>query len=159
MCHNISRALDNGDEITSVFLIFRLNKTGISGSLLKWLENYVYCRQQYVVIQGQKSTYRHRQTDRQTEYLFSKFIISAVNYINNDLLVIQEWSQQWLVQVSIEKSVFMLISKRNSPTMAEPILFESAVLQNVSCHKHIGSRGTSMCHGFQTDKYDAHIEI
>ena len=73
ICHNISRALDNGDEIMSVFLdfkkafdkvwhkglIFKLNRIGISGSLLKWLENYLYCRQQCVVIQGQKSTYRH----------------------------------------------------------------------------------------------------
>ena len=61
-----------------------------------------------------------------------------MNDINNILLVIQEWSKQWLVKVSIEKSVSMLISKRNSPTMAVPMLFESAVLQNVSCHKHLG---------------------
>ena len=51
ICHNISQALDNGDEIMSVFLdfkkafdkvwhkglIFKLEKIGISGSLVKWL--------------------------------------------------------------------------------------------------------------------------
>ena len=160
------------DKVWHKGLIFKLNRIGISGSLLKWLENYLYCRQQCVVIQGQKSTYRHIfagipqgsvlgpllfliyindickklksivQLYADDTSLFrvvkNRNIISAVNDINNDLLVIQEWSQQWLVQVSIEKSVSMLISKRNSPTMAVPILFESAVLQNVSCHKHLG---------------------
>ena len=140
--------------------------------LTKWLENYLYCRQQCVVIQGQKSTYRHiyagipqgsvlgpllfliyiNDICKQLKSIVQLYaddtslfrvvknrnIISAVNDINNDLLVIQEWSQQWLVQVSIEKSVSMLISKKNIPTPIAPILFENAILRNVSCHKHLG---------------------
>ena len=50
-------------------------------------------------------------------------IISAVNDINNDPLVIQEWSQQWLVQVSIEKSVYMLISKKKYPNYGRTYTF------------------------------------
>ena len=173
ICHNISQALDNGDEIMSVFLdvkkafdkvwhkclIFKLEKIEISGSLIKWLENYLYCRQQCVVIQCQKSAYRHiyagipqgsvlgpllfliyiNDICKQLKSIVQLYaddtslfrvvknrnIISAVNDINNDLLVIQEWSKQWIVQVSIEKSVSMLISKKNIPTLIAPILLRT----------------------------------
>ena len=64
--NDFGKALDNGKEIRVVFcdiskafdrvwhkgLIYKLKKSGISGNLLKWFENYLTGRSQRVVING-----------------------------------------------------------------------------------------------------------
>jgi hypothetical protein len=71
MYHNFCRAVSDGKEIRIVFcdvsrafdrvwhrgLIFKLEKCGISGSLLAWLTNYIQDRYQRVVINGQFSSW------------------------------------------------------------------------------------------------------
>jgi len=69
MYHNVCQAASICKEIRIVFcdvnrafdrvwhrgLIFKLEKCGISGSLLAWLKNYIQDRYQRVVINGQFS--------------------------------------------------------------------------------------------------------
>ena len=186
ICHRIGQSLDNGDELLAVFLDFKkafdkvwhkgltykLDNIGIRGSLLKWLTNYLSNRQQCVVIQGRKSSYKYIhagvpqgsvlgpllflvyindicsgvksivQLYADDTSLFhvikNRNIISAVNAINDDLLVIQRWSHQWLVEVSTDKSVTMIISRKSIPTGRQPVIFGNNPLKNVCNHKHLG---------------------
>ena len=69
--NSFCKALDEGKEIRAVFcdiskafdkvwhrgLIYKLQKAGISGSLLAWFENYLSHRKQRVVISGQCSEF------------------------------------------------------------------------------------------------------
>ena len=64
--------------------------------------------------------------------------ISAVNDMNDDLRVIQRLCKQWLVEVSTEKSVVMMISRRSTPTYINPVILNGQVLQSVEHHKHLG---------------------
>ena len=64
--HSFCRALDEGKEVRVVFfdiskafdrvwhkgIIAKLRSTGLSNRLLSWLENYLFCRKQRVVIPG-----------------------------------------------------------------------------------------------------------
>ena len=65
-------------------------------------------------------------------------MISAVLHINNDLNTIYRWAHQWLVEVSIEKSVSMLISRKQIPTQTLPVKYGNVALLNVEQHKHLG---------------------
>ena len=47
--------------------------------------------------------------------------LSAVNDMNSDLLAIQRWCKQWLVEVNTEKSVTMFISRKVNPTHVDPV--------------------------------------
>ena len=72
ICHRISKSLDNGEEVLSVFidfrkafdkvwhtgLLFKLDKIGIKGPLHSWLSSYLSNRQHCVVIQGHRSSFR-----------------------------------------------------------------------------------------------------
>ena len=62
--------------------------------------------------------------------------LSAVNDMNNDLLAIQRWCKQWLVEVNTEKSVTMFISRKVNPTHVDPVTLDGVVLQKVEHHKH-----------------------
>ena len=68
----------------------------------------------------------------------NKNIIAAVNDINDDLIQIRRWSQQWLVEVSTDKSVSMIISKKPVPSQPIPIMYGNIALQHVTHHKHLG---------------------
>jgi hypothetical protein len=65
-------------------------------------------------------------------------MISAVLHINNDLNTIYCWAHQWLVEVSIEKSVSMLISRKQIPTQTLPVKYGNVALLNVEQYKHLG---------------------
>ena len=70
--NEIGKALDSGKELRVIFcdiskafdrvwhrgLLFKLEKYGISGSLLKWFENYLYGRAQRVVLNGNNSDWK-----------------------------------------------------------------------------------------------------
>ena len=64
--------------------------------------------------------------------------LSAVNDMNSDLLAIQRWCKQWLVEVNTEKSVTMFISRKVNPTHVDPVTLDGVVLQKVENHKHLG---------------------
>jgi hypothetical protein len=69
--NDFGKALDSGKEVRIVFcdiskafdrvwhkgLIYKLKQSGISGNLLKWLKNYLYGREQRVVINGSNSNW------------------------------------------------------------------------------------------------------
>ena len=68
--NDFGKALDSGKEVRVVFcdinkafdrvwhkgLIHKLKQSGISGNLLKWFQNYLYGREQRVVINGSNSS-------------------------------------------------------------------------------------------------------
>jgi hypothetical protein len=70
--HSFCQSVSDGKEVRVVFcvvsrsfdrvwhkgLLFKLEKCGISGSLLEWLKNYLQDRYQRVVINGQLSTWK-----------------------------------------------------------------------------------------------------
>lgn len=78
ICPEIYRAFDEGDEIRAVFLDFskafdkvwhrglsyKLEQVGIKGNLLKWFGSYLSGRQQAVILNGSKSSYRHVETNK-----------------------------------------------------------------------------------------------
>ena len=64
--------------------------------------------------------------------------LSAVNDMNSDLLAIQRWRKQWLVEVNTEKSVTMFISRKMNPTHVDPVTLDGVELQKVENHKHLG---------------------
>ena len=69
--NDFGKALDSGKEVRVVFcdiskafdrvwhkgLIHKLKQSGISGNLLKWFQNYLYGREQRVVINGSNSNW------------------------------------------------------------------------------------------------------
>ncbi len=69
VCNLLYKGLDNGDEFIWVFLdltmafdkvwhkglIFKIEKYGIKGNLLKWLTSYLTYRKQKVVLNGNSS--------------------------------------------------------------------------------------------------------
>jgi hypothetical protein len=66
VCHNIYQAFDEGDEVRGVFLdfskafdkvwhkglLYKLEKMGITGSLLSWIKHYLSGRKQQVLVNG-----------------------------------------------------------------------------------------------------------
>jgi len=65
-------------------------------------------------------------------------VIAAVNDMNTDLTAILHWCTQWLVEISTEKSVTMLISRRNTPIDLPHVKIGDTILERVSTHKHLG---------------------
>jgi hypothetical protein len=69
--NDFGKALDSSKEVRVVFcdvskafdrvwhkgLIHKLKQSGISGNLLKWFQNYLYGREQRVVINGSNSNW------------------------------------------------------------------------------------------------------
>ena len=56
--------------------------------------------------------------------------LSAVNDMNSDLLSIQRWCKQWLVDVSTDKLVTMCISRKVNPTHVDPVILDRVALVN-----------------------------
>ena len=71
VCHQFSKAVDDGKEIRIVFLdiskafdkvwhkglIYKLQKCGIKGPLLQWFKHYLTDRMQCIIINGQTSAW------------------------------------------------------------------------------------------------------
>ena len=62
----------------------------------------------------------------------------AVNHINQDLFIIQTWCKRWLVQVNIDKTKAMLLSRYANVKLPSPIMFNNSIVQVVDEHKHLG---------------------
>jgi hypothetical protein len=58
--------------------------------------------------------------------------------IGQDLLSIEQWSQQWLVNFSAKKTKSMIISNKHDAALNPPLLFKSKVIDNVTSEKHLG---------------------
>ena len=65
----------------------------------------------------------------------------AADIINQDLITVKHWADQWLVTFSPEKTELMTCSFRsiNHP----PILFDNTILEETKSHKHLGLTLTS----------------
>ena len=61
---------------------------------------------------------------------------AAVEQLNNDLITVQEWANQWLVKFSPTKTKLMTCSYKSK---AHPdICFNDVVLADIDNHKHLG---------------------
>ena len=73
--------------------------------------------------------------------LFKKInnnIHHAASVVNKDLEGMHNWCKQWLVMVNPTKTVYMLFSRKISPSQIPPILYGNIRLQQVYEHKHLG---------------------
>lgn len=65
-------------------------------------------------------------------------VIETANLLNEDLLAIENWANQWLVQFSPTKTVAMTIStKRNKPEHPALVFYNQAICEHKS-HKYLG---------------------
>ena len=122
ICHRISKSLDNGEEVLSVFidfrkafdkvwhkgLLFKLDKIGIKGPLHSWLSSYLSNRQQCVVIQGHRSSFRYiRAGVPQGSVLGPLLFLIYINDICcNILSIVQLYAD--------DTSIFRVIKNRNA---------------------------------------------
>ncbi len=58
--------------------------------------------------------------------------------INEHLVKVNRWANQWLVSINASKTVVMLFSKKRSPSKMLPIKLGQDTLRNVDFHKHLG---------------------
>ena len=65
----------------------------------------------------------------------------AANIINQDLITVKRWADQWLVKFSPEKTELMTCSFRSIDH--PPIYFDNVLLEETKTHKHLGLTLTS----------------
>lgn len=61
---------------------------------------------------------------------------TAATQLNNDMINIKSWADQWLVNFSPSKTKSMIISNRQLDH--PPLYFDGSILENVTSHKHLG---------------------
>ena len=71
-------------------------------------------------------------------YVFIDNPVRSAQALNDDLLRIDEWANQWLVRFSAPKTKTMIISKKKKQPICPPLVMNGAVLQEVKSHKHLG---------------------
>ena len=64
--------------------------------------------------------------------------LSAAKNINDDLIAIENWANQWLVDFSAPKTETMTISRKTKKRNHPPLSFFGAVVKEVHSHKHVG---------------------
>ena len=64
--------------------------------------------------------------------------IASGETLNNDLDALHQWSQQWLVSFSPEKTVCMTASRKKNKPVHPPLIFNAHTLQEVNSHKQLG---------------------
>ena len=130
--NDFGKALDNGKEVRVVFcdisisfdrvwhkgLIHKLKQSGISGNLLKWFQNYLYGREQRVVINGSNSywlpvTAWVPQGSILKPLLFITFINDIVTEINAEIKLFADDTSLYLMVDNLNDTAFFLIQDLN----------------------------------------------
>ena len=112
-------------------LIFKLKQNGVSGTLLKLLQNYLINRKQRVVLNGSSADFsaiesgvpqgsvlgpllfliyvNDLEKDLEKDILnlisnFCRYPVISANDLNHDLKVIHEWAYQWKLECNPDHS-------------------------------------------------------
>jgi hypothetical protein len=125
--NDFDKALDSGKEIRVVFcdiskafdrvwhkgLIHKLKQSGISGNLLKRLQNYLYGREQRVVINGSNSNWLPVKAGAPQDsilgpLLFIIFTNDIVNEINAEIKLFADDTSLYLIVDNPNDTAFLL---------------------------------------------------
>ena len=125
--NDFGKALDSGKEVRVVFcdtskafdrvwhtgLIHKLRQSGISGNVLRWLQNYLYGREQRVVINGSNSNWLPvragvPQVSILGLLLFIIFINDIVNEINGEIKLFADDTSLYLIVDNPNDTAFLL---------------------------------------------------
>ena len=144
-----------------------MNCYGIKGNLLKWFENYLYCRHQKVVNRGSSSSYvsagvpqgyvlgpllflvyindigdkllsLSRLFADDTSLSYASQDEDQIKYvINHDLHELGDWSKRWLMSFNPDKTEIMLFKHVENSTNVYSY-FDGKLIPLTSDHKHLG---------------------
>ena len=118
------------DKVWHNGLIYKLKSLGISGSLLKLIQNYLDNRFQRVLLNGQTS-----------EWKPVKAGVPRVQNLSNDLCVISNWAYQWKMSFNPDRSkqAQEVIFSRKTSNQSHPVLtFDNIPVNKTTLHKHLG---------------------
>ena len=69
----------------------------------------------------------------------------SAELLNNDLKLIHEWAQTWLVSFNPSKTESLLISKKTHPPVHPPLYMNDVMIKTVTEHKHLGITFSNNC--------------
>jgi hypothetical protein len=128
--NNFGKALDSGKEVWVVFcdiskafdrvwhkgLIHKLKQSGISGNLLKWFQNYLYGREQRVVINGSNSNWLPIRAGVPQGFILGPFLFifftnDIVNEINAEIKLFADDTSLYLIVDNPRDTVFLRLNQ------------------------------------------------
>lgn len=150
-------------------LISKCESCGIGGLLLSWLKEYLNKREQIVVVNGSNSRAKSLyagvpQGSVLGPLLFQIFIndlpesvdcrilmfadditicSSSLASIERNLIHIALWATKWQVEFSLEKTQYMVVSNKTSPSSTFSIRFNDSVIHPTDRLKTLGFTLTS----------------
>ena len=71
-------------------------------------------------------------------YVFVDNPVTSANSLNQDLVRIKQWADQWIIKFSPPKTESMTISKKRNKLLHPPLFFGDTQIKEVSSHKHLG---------------------
>ncbi|MEW8544385.1 MAG: reverse transcriptase family protein [Candidatus Thiodiazotropha sp.] len=74
--------------------------------------------------------------------------LSAANFLNSDLRMINNWASAWLVDFNASKTVSMTISRKTNPLQHPPLFMNNVILTETDTHKHLGITFSNSCTWF-----------
>ena len=63
---------------------------------------------------------------------------AAANILNDDLINVHNWADQWLVSFNPSKTESMVISRKRNKPLHPRLLMDNTVVKQVDKHKHLG---------------------
>ncbi|MCG7879157.1 MAG: reverse transcriptase domain-containing protein, partial [Candidatus Thiodiazotropha endolucinida] len=69
----------------------------------------------------------------------------AARLLNDDLLTISSWADEWLVEFHAQKTMAMTISRKRNPPHHPPLFLNNTMIQETSSHKHLGLTFSDSC--------------
>ncbi len=65
------------------------------------------------------------------QQVYNGNIMNTANSVNHNLAKINKWAKKWLICINTKKTVVMLISRKRSPSVLPPFIFNSSSLSVV----------------------------
>ena len=62
----------------------------------------------------------------------------AAESLNSDLLTINSCANDWLVDLNLNKTVSLLVSRKSIPTHHPPLYFNNVMIQETNSYEHVG---------------------